>query len=365
MKRVLLRGYYGYQNSGDDALLAASAWGVRQAYGTRISIAALATTIPVFPGSDRVRAAAPRVAWVRGHRRVHRMWEALRCDAMTFGGGSVFHGAAGLNEVETLLRLAGPGPHLAAGVSLGPFRAVHEERVCARILRRLAFVALRDEESAAMARALAPNVESRLTFDLAPLLTVLEGAPAPAKRRHGIGIALCDYERFTKGDVRREAVRRARFGQLLKSLDGETVEELMLIDFNGHPAAGDTRLHLEVAAMARAIGIRARHIAYNANPLAVLQAVSRLRAMLAMRLHAAVFGYLVQTPTIILSYHPKCLGWARQAGLAASSVHDSVEFDPRTVAESLARASRGELPAPSLPVAAAVERAQLNFPNLT
>jgi polysaccharide pyruvyl transferase WcaK-like protein len=365
VRRVLLRGYYGFQNSGDDALLAASAFGVRRAYGTPISVAALASTIPEFPGSDSVGAAMPLAPRVRGEGRARLLWEAIRCDAVAFGGGSVFHARAGLERFEPMLRIAGRGPHLAAGVSIGPFRAATEERTCARILRRLAFIGLRDAESAQVAKALAPAVESKLTFDLAPLLKVLDDAPAHVEQRRGIGLALCDHERFTNGDMRCEAARRARVHELLRILDRDLVDEIVLVDFNGHPERGDARLHSEIELMARALGFRTRHIPYEAKPLAVLRTISRLRAVLAMRLHAAVFGYLTQTPTIVLSYHPKCLGWAQQVGVADRLVHDSVEFDPRGLADTVARVLRGDHPEPSLPITAAVERALLNFPRMT
>lgn len=365
MMRVLLRGYYGFRNTGDDALLAATALGVRRAYGDAIAVTALASAIPAFPGSTLVRPAFPPVPRWRGERRV-RLWaEALRARAVVFGGGSVFHARAGLPQLEALLRVAGRGPHLAAGVSIGPFRSSDEERACARVLRRMAFLGLRDEESADLARALAPGVPSRLTFDLAPLLLDMgDGVPAARAARRGLGIALCDYERFTGGDTRREAIRRARVARALRAVPRELVDELVLVDFNGDPESGDADVHADLSARLAGAGIPIRHVRYDARPLEALRTIGRLRAIVAMRLHAAVFAYLARTPAVILSYHPKCSGWAGQAGVPASMVHDSVDFDPADLARAIETALGGRAPAPSLPLATALERARLNFPAM-
>jgi polysaccharide pyruvyl transferase WcaK-like protein len=365
MTRVLLKGYYGFRNTGDDALCAASAWGARSAFGAGAALTMVGSTVPTFPGSERVTPAFRSAGRWRGEARIRTWVAAFRARAVLFGGGSVFHTAARLREVERLLRISGPGPHLAAGVSIGPLRSVADERACAGVLRRLAFLGLRDRESAEIAAALAPNVPSRLTFDLAPLLLALdERAARPPAARRGLGVAICDYERFTGGDLRRETLRRARVADLLRALDRELVDEIVFLDFNGHPDNGDAGVHGELRARIADRGIPVRTVPYDPSPLAVLEAVASLRAIVAMRLHAAVFGYLARTPTVILAYHPKCRGWAEQAGVAPSMVHDSVEFDPAEVARAVSEALLGRAPPPSLPVPVAVERARLNFPSM-
>lgn len=358
MRRVLLSGYYGRQNTGDDALLAAATWGARRMFGADAQLAATAPVIPRFPGSAMVRPTSPPQRF-RGEMRARRLWEAARAQSFLFGGGSVFHTADQLDNMSRLLALSGRGPHLAAGVSLGPFRSSGDERACARLLRKLRFVGLRDRESTRIAEALAPEVESRLTFDLAPLLTELAPADGPSATRAGIGVALCGDDGGW-GDVEGDLRRRDRMEALLRHIG--SAEKWVFIDFNGNTLRGDQHTHADLAARARALGLAARHVRYDDRPLEVLRVIGGLRVILAMRLHAAVFGYLASTPTLVLSYHPKCVGWAREVGIGPELVHDSALFDVGAVAEQVARALRGEIPAPSLPLAAAQARALLNFP---
>lgn len=363
MRRVLISGYYGVQNTGDDALLAASAWGARLAFGSSLAIAATASRLPIFPGSSSIRPATPAAQRFRGEARLRRAWEAFRAQSFLFGGGSVFHTAEQLNLVRRLLDLSGGGPHLAAGVSLGPFRSVADERACARVLRRLRFVGLRDQESHEMARALAPGIESRLTFDVAPLIARLDGAPTRPAIRRGIGFALCENE-GDRSDREGDLQRRERIASVLSILKSDFDEEVVFIDFNGDPQRGDLEVHADLAARARNLRIPVRRVTYDPHPLEMLRTVAGLRAIVAMRLHAAVFAFLTGVPTVMLSYHPKCVGWANQVGLPTAP-QDSKTFDVRAVADQLMTAVQGQAPAPALSVAAAEERALLNFPDLS
>jgi polysaccharide pyruvyl transferase WcaK-like protein len=362
VRRILISGYYGWRNTGDDALLAASAWGVRRSFGPAVEIAATAPEIPTFPGSAAIRPTIPRVQRFRGEVRLKRAWAALHAGSFVFGGGSVFHTAAQLEFLTRLLRLSGKGPHVAAGVSLGPFRSVADERACARLLRRLRFVGLRDRASAEIAGALAPDVETRLTFDVAALVSLLEGAPTTHGTRRGIGLALCENERDR--DEARDRRRRDRITAMLSRLAREVEEEVVFIDFNGDTERGDRGMHADLAARAAELGMRVRSIRYDSRPLEVLRRIGSLRAIVAMRLHAAVFGYLTGTATLLLSYHPKCIGWSEQVGLPPACVHDSTDFDVAAVAEELRLATSGRAHAPALPVAEAQRRALLNFPDV-
>jgi polysaccharide pyruvyl transferase WcaK-like protein len=361
VRRVLISGYYGVRNTGDDALLAVSAWGARRMFGCDTRLSATSHATPVFSGADAVRALFPACARFRGERRARLMLEALRAHTVLFGGGSVFHSASMLRQMDHLLRATGRGPHFAVGVSIGPFRTISDERYCARVLRRLAFIGVRDATSKAWADELAPSVPAKLTFDLGPLLPLVEPSSAAHKDRRGIGIALCDYESFAGGDPKRELLRRARIAAALRRLDVPPEDEVVFIDFNGHATLGDRRVHTDIAALAGP-RIRARHVTYCDAPRDVLEQVSRLRVIVAMRLHASIFAYVTGTPSLTLSYHPKCEGWASQVGMRPDLVHDSLAFDPAALADQIHAALQNNIPLPALPLAEAQERALGNFP---
>ena len=363
MKRVLLAGYYGMCNTGDDALLAVSAWGARRVYGD-VALHATASRIPSFPGSDRVQPVYPESQRFPGEARIRFLLSAALSQGVVFGGGSVFHDRANLRQKMQAVRLAGPGPNIAVGVSLGPFRSVRAERATAHLLEMLDFTGLRDKESADIARAIAPSARCTLTFDLAALLPAMAPtAPAEHRNPRTLGVAVCDYERFTGGDQSREAIRRRKLTAVLSKLDPSAVEEIVFVDFNGHPVYGDGPLHRELAnAVPR--GIRVRQTPYCSDPLAVLRLVRGMGALLAMRLHASIFAYVTCTPCVTLAYHPKCIGWARQIEAPSASVYDSAEFDPTEVSDTIYAALAGRLNSPGIPIPEAQRRALVNFPPL-
>ncbi|QCN97408.1 polysaccharide pyruvyl transferase family protein (plasmid) [Azospirillum argentinense] len=344
MTDTFLAGYYGMRNSGDDALLAVTAWGARHFLRAE-KLVASAARLPVLPGLDGVRGLYRCGNEARDHSRLVRMERrlcsfigGLTTRRVIFGGGSVFHTHGDLRDKITLMRCAAARGHVALGVGIGPFRDSRAEKTCAELLKRLSFVGVRDEESLGIARAIAPDANVEKTFDLAPLLgdALAVAPPAPGAPRRGIGIALCKDELESDRDER--IVERV--AQAILRLPSWIAYEVVLIDFNGHDSHGDAPLHRRLAERLRNL-IPIRHLPYDPNPANVLRAISGLDAIVAMRLHAAVFGFLADTPTTLLSYHPKCDGWARDIGLSSKMVHDCEDLDPAALASSIESAIHG------------------------
>jgi len=366
MNSVFLAGYYGMDNSGDDALLAAAAWGVRQFLAPERVFVNVACPAE-FPGAEQLTPIYLPVQRFKGENRLRGYRAGLLSRSVVYGGGSLFHTSSVIKSNITQLKLAGKGPHYAVGVALGPFRKAEDERTCAEFLKRLAFIGLRDQESFEIARAIAPTVRSEKTFDLAPLLPRSAGLDIGrlgfSGKRRGVGLSLCDYERFSGGDVSREDIRRRKLIEVLQQLDPAEIDELVFIDFNGHPLYGDRLLHGEIAARLDN-RFRVRHLPYCAKPIKMLEEIASLRLILAMRLHAAVFGYLAHTPTIILSYHPKCAAWGEDIGASDRYIFDSTDFDVPLLAEQIKKVLEGEYFEPDLSPVSAESMAMKNWTSL-
>lgn len=334
MSRIIISGYYGMQNTGDDAFSAVTSWGVNK-YLKATEVLIHSSRSPEFKNSQYVHPVYVKKTRFKGQNKLRYYYNVLRSKSIVFGGGSIFHSSDILRKQIELLRLSGKGPHAALGVSIGPFRDSKAEMVCADLLKRLSFVGLRDKHSLDIARSIAPDVRSEKTFDLAVMLPRAEGYSVDSFNngvyRRGIGVALCNYERYTGGDSKREEVRKKKIVKMLKQLDPEENEEIVFIDFNGHHYFGDRDIHSEIIAE-MGDHIKIRHIPYSSNPMKVLKVISGLRIIIAMRLHAAVFGYISQTPTIMLSYHPKCIDWANEIGMPQDFIFDSHDFDINQVA---------------------------------
>lgn len=345
----LLTGYYGERNAGDDAFTVICARSLHASGDGPIGV--LAKRLPLVQLPD-TRVLQPVREW-RGladrlfHWRTTRWLD--RGAALLVGGGSVFRTARAMVDLEAIVAGHPSGEHAAIGISVGPFPSVADETAVGHTLRHFSRLGLRDRPSLQRARELAPHADSRLTFDLAPLLP--EACPevnrAVATSREGLGIALCGPQ-CRDDEIDQLAVR------LLDWAPGR-VEVIQLIEFNGGTTSSDRGAHARLAARLAPI-LRVETIHYNGDPRRTWQAIGSLRGLLAMRLHAAVFGYCTNTPTLVIPYEEKCTAWAAMCGQPDSLVSPLGAI----TAVHLDLIWSGA-PRPSLPVSEAIALARGNF----
>ena len=363
-KQILVSGYYGMNNTGDDCLLSVTAWGLR----TFLNSNRIFVTTNKIPDFMKPEAVAPVYAHrqvIKGQYRISEWITAFQSKTVIFGGGSVFHSVSDMKRKMELLRLSGKGPHYAIGVSLGPFSSKEAEKYCLELLKHISFTGLRDQKSFDIAQAFSSDINFRKTFDLAPLLLrahnmTYDQLISSSSKRSGIGIALCDYERFVGGNTSRENMRRAKLINTIKALPKSLIDEIVLIDFNGHGYFGDSRIHADIR-NGIAPELKVRHIPYIDNPLVVLKEIGKLRLLISMRLHATIFGFIANTPTIVLSYHQKCRGWASQIKLSEEYVLDSAEFEVSQLRQLIMEILDGKFNEPQLRFPEAERLAMINF----
>jgi len=165
MPGIVISGYYGFGNAGDEAILAGLVSGLRLRLGD-YPLTVLSINPPATAQRYRVQV-VPR-------QSVPAVAAALRQSRLLLsGGGGLFQDATGWQTpayyggVIALARML-CRPALALGQGIGPLRS-HLGRSCCRFaLRRCALVDVRDEESVALLRSL--GVQAELGADLAYLL---------------------------------------------------------------------------------------------------------------------------------------------------------------------------------------------------
>lgn len=352
MTRVVLFGYYGELNAGDDAFtVVCSDYLLR--FGAR-RVGVLADTLPQVPcfvGSAlllhrRWRGVAERVENAR-----IRLWGALGASVIV-GGGSIFRDRSGLRELRGILDRSPKGRHAAVGVSIGPYRDDGAQRLLAELLPRFCFVGVRDKVSLERVRETAPDARVKLTFDLGPLLPGVRGSAIggiPPEDRRGLGISL-------RGDQVGDSDLNLLAKGLARTLDQGLADRLVLLSLNSHPWKGDAEIHRALAARVnRPESVEI--VEHDGNPFAMWDRVGRLRAMVAMRLHAAVFAHGNAVPTFIVPYEEKNLEWGDMSGHPESMIgtlSDAVDYGlPLLLGEAP--------PMPTLTPEESVERALANF----
>ena len=360
-RTAILHGYYGRHNAGDDAFLTVAAWAARHYLGYE-RLYATADGLPRLYGHDVRRLYVPER--LRGATRLNALreaWVSRRAPSFIFAGGSNFHTRADMERLaRALARADHAGPHFAAGVSIGPFYDAGADQACQRVLERLAFVGVRDRASLDRAKALSSG-RVELTFDLAPLFPEAAGVEiGAAAERTGLGVALCGFRSLSEAGKLQEARRLdALTAAIAASARRVRVDEVVLLDMHGDPAL-DAAIHRALAERLPP-SLRVRHQRYEDDPASTMRAIAGLRAVIAMRLHAAIFAFCVGTPAIMLAYQEKCSAWAELVGWPESLLLDAARLEAEEVAAAIECVLGDAVPRPQLGVEVASAWAKSNW----
>jgi len=300
--RLLISGYYGAGNLGDEALLAGLLGALRDAPVTPV----VASLDPRATTRDHGVAAVDR--W-RGLPLA-----VLRADAVLSGGGGLLQdvtSARSLDYYLSVLRLARllRKPAVVFAQSLGPLTDAGEHRV-RRALRGVP-LGLRDQPSLELAARL--GLPARSVADTALLLPPCDAIDGDAASEGALVLvpragypAVCN--------VLRDLGRR--------HLDGGGRLRIVLL----HPAADEPegrRLHARLPGAEIVV------------PATVSEARSALRgahAVVSGRLHGMVFGATCGVPVAGLAYDPKVAGFGAEVGAPVVPVPSGGEDGSRDAA---------------------------------
>ena len=310
MPRIVLSGYYGFDNAGDEAILEATIAGLRR-QAEDLEIVALSAD-PGRTASLYGVLAVDRWNW----REVWR--ETARADLFVSGGGSLIQDATSRLSPYYylgLIRLAGlvrtPAAVYAQG--LGPIHSRLAASWTARLFRRAVLVSVRDEGSRAWleergvsgvqvvpdpAAALVPAPEERLE-EIETELGLSSGEPR-------LGFALRPWPGAEAlADVAAQVARRA----------AEGLGARVLLFACQKP--GDGTL---AEGIAERVGPSAVVVPSPPLPSELLGLVARCRALVGMRLHSLIFAAARGVPFVAVDYDPKIPAFCRSFGVSALPV---------------------------------------------
>jgi polysaccharide pyruvyl transferase CsaB len=329
--RILLSGYYGFRNTGDEAVLAGIIEGLRQRV-PGVELCVLSADPPATAAEYGVEAAD---RW-----RTPVIWSELRrANFFIQGGGSLLQDVTspqspiyylGLLHMARLART----PYMIFAQGIGPLRSAFLRGVTVRNLRRAKAVTVRDDDSAQMLRAWGLRTpEVQVTADpgllVAPsgearrqqLLRELDLAP----EQPYIVIALREWPGLQ--DLLPHVVA------LLRRRD----EALLVLPFQFER---DLPLALDLSRMLPNRVHLPRDLLGPADSAAVIQGA---RAVIGMRLHAMIFAAAVQTPALAIAYDPKVDVFARRAGQPLLHLDEvTPESLERYLAEALQECDRDQ-----------------------
>jgi len=294
-RRILLSGYYGFANAGDEAVLAGLVLSLRAA-DPHIQITVLSINPRETEQTHGVRA-------VHRYRPQDLLPALARTDLLLSGGGSLLqdvtsaHGIVYYLGVVRLAQVLGKRTMFGAQ-GLGPLSRARSRRLVAGVANRLDAVTVRDPASADLLReigVLRPPIE--VAADPALLLGPdTFTAPHPGT----YGVALRPWHGQETLPARLAAACR------------EALPEAHPILFPMQPQT-DTPIGEQFASLCHQQST-ARLVLPGAGLAALTQAIGDCEMMVGMRLHALILAAAAGVPSLALSYDPKVAAFMAQSG---------------------------------------------------
>ncbi|MGQ9732608.1 MAG: polysaccharide pyruvyl transferase CsaB [Candidatus Zipacnadales bacterium] len=300
--RILLSGYYGFGNAGDEAILV----GLLTALRERLPEAEF-TVLSADPTVTRASYS------VRAEQRwdVRILWREIgAADLLIQGGGGLIQDATSRKSAFYYLSLLGAAylrgtPYVICAQGVGPLHHWVLRRLTASLFRRAHAITVRDQGSANLLADIGVPVESiHVTADPAVLV---EPAPyediasllPPAVEGLRVGLAL-------RPALNASALIEAGIvaAEVLQRNYGARVVPLAL-----HPAT-DGALAEEAAHRLAASPIPGSKPPLSPSRWVAL--VRRLDFVIAMRLHACIFAAAQGVPFVALAYDPKVAAFAER-----------------------------------------------------
>ncbi|BBI36193.1 polysaccharide pyruvyl transferase CsaB [Cohnella abietis] len=311
MYRLVLSGYYGFRNSGDEAVLKSILTALEEA-ATAVGV----TVIPIVLSGDP--------EWTKrqyGVEAVHRtklgeVRKALKnSDGLISGGGSLLQDATGLGSIPyylgimALARWCGK-PTFVYAQGIGPVHRKIFQPFIARVFKKAAYVSVRDEESAMLLRRYGvPPGHIEVVPD--PVMGLPEGDQVGGTEGEGeaapVGAAgaVQDTPPVVGVSVRFWRSDRAdldRAAAALEALAGRYAVRLRFLPF--HQGADEDASRYVMERLAGS-GVSAELAPAHDDPQLMLREVGRCALLIGMRLHSLIYAANQEVPLLGLSYDPK------------------------------------------------------------
>lgn len=333
MNNILFEGYYGHQNSGDDAFIEVAAWGAKK-YWYANNMTFIAENLPNI--QTKVNFIGKQI--YKGHNKLKLINSILQSKTFVSAGGSTFHSTLQRMEPKQLaffkkknIRNFKLG---AIGVSLGPYKSKEAESENIEFLKHFDFLTLRDNFSYNLALSYKLPYNPIEAFDLAALLPEIynNNNNNPIKNTYSkiLGICICNYESYIKnGNIKNEERRNKTILELLKRISQiDTNVRFRFFVFNGNSTVGDEKLTNMMARELIRIGmLNVEIIPYNPNVFETWIKIKECSIVISSRLHAAIFACFGNVPFFLIEYHRKCSDFLDSVGYQKDlRLHDA-NFD--------------------------------------
>ncbi|MEG1311604.1 MAG: polysaccharide pyruvyl transferase CsaB [Romboutsia sp.] len=285
--RVLISGYYGFNNAGDEAILKSIIIALREV-DPNIGIVVLSNDIEHTKKTYDVDAIN---RW-----NIAKIYRELRkSDGLISGGGSLLQDVTSYRPVlyyTTVIRLAklANKPTFIYAQGVGPINTNFSKKIINKVLNKVENITLRDEESLNLLKEIGINKPMSIVPDPVMGLSINDENKIKQDKEMVI-ISVRDWD---KGDE--------SFLLKIASVCDNLIQEKKEVVFLPMHGEYDYKTSKKVVNIMKE---NADVIKHDLSIEDKILYIKKSKLMIGMRLHALIFASTVNTPMIGISYDPK------------------------------------------------------------
>lgn len=289
--KVLISGYYGFYNIGDEAILKSIIEALRNE-DPNIDIVVLSNDVEYTKSTYKVNA-------INRWKLNDIYKELLKCDGLISGGGSLFQDVTSSRSIlyyTGIIWLAkfAKKPIFIYAQGVGPIEKKNNRKIVGKFFNKVDYITLRDKES----KLLLNSMGVRKDIDIVP-------DPVMGFNIENYEFKLTKY--YTKDDYITVSIRdwkknNSEFQKNIALTCDKIVESGINVVFIPMHGQYDETISKQVVSLMR----------HNATVLSKdltmeekMMYIKESKLMIGMRLHALIFAATVGTPMIGISYDPK------------------------------------------------------------
>ncbi|MGG0824140.1 polysaccharide pyruvyl transferase CsaB [Paenibacillus turicensis] len=333
-QKIIISGYYGFKNSGDEAVLTSILYALEEA-GQAAGIQITPVVLSIDP------------EWTTktyGVEAVHRMKlgdvkKAIQqSDGLISGGGSLLQDVTGLGTIPYYLGviklaqwLGKPTFIYAQGV--GPVQRGFFHPFIKSVMKKCKYISVRDQQSAAYLQKIGIGQE-RIHVVPDPVMGFVlpEQVQNHVEHHHGEDRSLAQNEAEKVKPVVGVSVRfwnedRSELLSLAKGLSKLTTEMDVTLKFLPFYFPGDDEAsrfvikHMEHGAEVASVIGECEH------PSEMVEEVKKCDLLIGMRLHSLIYAASQGTPMIGISYDPKIDQFLARLNISPVGSHKALDGD--------------------------------------
>ncbi len=298
MSKIVISGYYGFNNIGDESILTAIISNLRDSIED-IDITVLSQNPEMTINKHKVNAINRRNAF-------KIIKEINNCDLLISGGGSLLQDVTSCRSIIYYLSIMMIGILLNKKVmvysqGIGPINKSINKWITRLVLNKVDFITLRDYKSERVLKEL--NIKNKniiVTSD--PVIGLKQNDSTLGKEILG-NAGIKDMNKPIVGFAVRGRERNKKTIEVISEVTDRLIEEMGInVVFIPFHMGEDIKVLNEIE---KNIKLKAIFLKYKYDVNEMLSLIGNLDLLIGIRLHSLVFGAVMNTPIIAISYDPK------------------------------------------------------------